>query len=68
MTWSIFISAIGLLLVFEGILPFISPAFWRNAIQQIAHQNDRVLRIIGLVSMLLGLMLVCAAHDLYPVM
>ena len=63
--WSIFISAVGLLFVFEGILPFLSPPFWRRMMQQMTIQGDRVVRIIGLVSMLAGLALVCIARDLY---
>jgi uncharacterized protein YjeT (DUF2065 family) len=65
MIWSIFISALGLLFVFEGILPFLSPIFWRRVMQQVYLQNDKVLRIMGLVSMLVGLALVCMAQDLY---
>lgn len=65
MMWSIFITAIGLLFVFEGILPFLSPLFWRRFMQQMFIQSDRVLRIMGLVSMLIGLALVCIARDLY---
>ena len=64
MMWSIFISAIGLLCVFEGMLPFLSPAFWRKAMQQMSIQSDRALRVMGLMSMLIGLSLVCIAHDL----
>jgi uncharacterized protein YjeT (DUF2065 family) len=65
MLWSIFITAMGLLFVFEGILPFISPHFWRRWMQQMFTQSDRVLRIMGLVSMLIGLALVCIARDFY---
>lgn len=65
MAWSIFISALGLLFVFEGILPFLSPVFWRRVMQQMYIQNDKVLRIMGLISMLAGLALVCMAQDLY---
>jgi uncharacterized protein YjeT (DUF2065 family) len=64
MNWSLFISALGLLFVFEGILPFLSPHFWRNLMQQMFMQNDRSLRIMGLVSMLIGLALVCIARNL----
>lgn len=63
--WSIFLTALGLLFVFEGILPFLSPENWRRVMQQLFMQNDRVLRIMGLASMLIGLALVCIAHDLY---
>ncbi|EKD71504.1 MAG: hypothetical protein ACD_46C00177G0002 [uncultured bacterium] len=65
MVWSILIAALGLLFVFEGILPFLSPRIWRQWMQQMMLQNDRTLRIIGLVSMLIGLLLVSIAHDLY---
>lgn len=64
MVWSIFISAIGLLCVFEGMLPFLSPIFWRRLMQQMFTQSDRALRVMGLISMLIGLSLVCIARDL----
>ena len=63
--WSLFITAIGLLFVFEGILPFLSPPMWRQLMQRMALQSDHALRIMGLVSMLVGLGLVCLARDLY---
>lgn len=65
MMWSIFISAIGLLFVFEGILPFLSPGFWRKVMQQVTLQSDRALHVMGLVSMLIGLALVCLARDFF---
>lgn len=65
MKWSIFITAVGLLFVFEGMLPFLSPRFWRSLMQQLFVQSDRALRSMGLVSMLIGLALVCIARDLF---
>ena len=65
MMWSIVLSAVGLLFVFEGVLPFLSPPFWRRVMQQVLIQSDRTLRIMGLVSMLIGLTLVCIARDLF---
>lgn len=58
-------TAIGLMLVFEGILPFVSPNFWRRIMEQMILQNDRNLRIIGLTSMLLGLGMVTLAHNFF---
>ena len=43
-----------LVLVLEGILPFVSPRSWRKAIYTAAQMNDSSLRVMGLVSMLLG--------------
>ncbi|MDX1488992.1 MAG: DUF2065 domain-containing protein [Acidiferrobacterales bacterium] len=49
--------ALALLLVIEGIFPFISPAGMRRALQAISQMPDRPLRFAGLTSMLLGLAL-----------
>ncbi len=65
MVWQIVITAIGLVFLIEGLLPFSSPRLWRRFMQQVITQNDRMLHIMGLVSMLIGLLLVCIAHDLY---
>ncbi|SDT30196.1 DUF2065 domain-containing protein [Pseudomonas oryzae] len=46
--------AFCLLLVLEGILPFLSPRRWREAVVSLARLEDRQLRLIGLGSMLLG--------------
>lgn len=62
MDFSLFIAALGLLFVFEGFLPFLSPRFWRRTIQHMLSQSDRVIRIVGLVSMLIGLALLYYAR------
>ncbi|HIP53130.1 MAG TPA: DUF2065 domain-containing protein [Chromatiales bacterium] len=49
--------AFALLMVIEGIWPFLSPHSMRKAMEMLAQQNDRSLRISGLSSMLLGLLL-----------
>lgn len=59
----LFITAVGLLFVFEGILPFLSPHFWRRLMQQMLTQSDHALRIMGFVSMLVGLAIVSIARD-----
>jgi len=50
-------KAIGLMLVFEGIMPFLAPRRWRNMAQVLAATDERAMRIIGLLSMLVGLAL-----------
>jgi len=55
--WSDLFSAIALLLVFEGIMPFISPKGWRNTMLQASQLPDQVLRGIGFASMLFGVVL-----------
>ena len=49
--------AIALVLIIEGMLPFISPGRWRRLVQVAAEFDDRSLRWVGLGSMLLGLAL-----------
>lgn len=46
--------ALCLLLVLEGILPFLYPRQWRGALAQLMQLSDRQLRLMGLASMLLG--------------
>lgn len=56
--WHLFFIALGLVFVLEGLLPFLAPHMWRQAMQQMIMQSDKTLRIFGLVSMLIGLGLV----------
>ena len=57
MMWVDIGAAVALVLVLEGILPFVSPKSWRNAVLMVARLEDRALRVLGLSSMLLGLLL-----------
>jgi uncharacterized protein len=52
---STFWAALGLMLVFEGLLPFITPGGWRRTFQKILELRDGQLRFYGLSSILLGL-------------
>ena len=53
----IFIPALALMLVMEGILPFIAPSAWRDAFVRMTRFSDGQLRFVGLVSMFAGLIL-----------
>ncbi len=55
--WHHFLVAMALLLVIEGIWPFLNPASLRRAMLLLLEQDDRSLRIAGLVSMLSGVAL-----------
>lgn len=52
--WLEFAQAICLMLVIEGIIPFLYPNRWRRMVATIAMISDRQLRIMGCVSMLIG--------------
>jgi hypothetical protein len=62
--WTDLIRAVALLLVLEGLLPFLVPARWREYLLRIAALNDRVLRFIGLTSMTVGLIILQLARSL----
>lgn len=49
--------AVCLVLVLEGIMPFVAPQRWRKLIEYVAQTDDRSMRIMGLVSMLVGVVL-----------
>ncbi|AGH83766.1 hypothetical protein L665_03145 [Ralstonia solanacearum SD54] len=48
--------------VVEGILPFVAPQAWRRAFQALIELSDEKLRMIGLVSMAVGLILLRLLH------
>ena len=43
-----------LVLVIEGVLPFLAPSAWRRMVATAANMDDRGLRVAGLCSMLVG--------------
>ncbi|MDP1535565.1 MAG: DUF2065 domain-containing protein [Burkholderiales bacterium] len=51
------LTAVALMLVIEGLLPFLLPAAWRETFRRLIELGDGQLRFIGLSSMLLGLIL-----------
>ena len=53
--WTDLWAAMALLLVLEGILPFLNPAAVRRMLEAVSQVDDRSMRISGLVSMLAGL-------------
>ncbi|WP_006786370.1 DUF2065 domain-containing protein [Thiorhodospira sibirica] len=57
MLWTDFLAAIALLLIIEGILPFLDPAGTRRRLLQMAQIPTGVFRGVGLFCMLAGLLL-----------
>lgn len=55
--WHDLLAAIALVLVIEGIIPFINPAAMRRALLSMAEMNDQSLRFAGLTSMIMGVIL-----------
>lgn len=51
------LAALALMLVLEGMLPFLAPALWRETFRKMTEMSDGQLRFVGLASMLGGLLL-----------
>ena len=52
-----FLMAFALMLVVEGLLPFLAPTLWRETFRKITQMSDGQIRFFGLTSMIVGLML-----------
>ncbi len=55
--WYDLLAALALVLVLEGIFPFVNPAGMRRKLEMISQLDDGQLRTIGIVSMAIGLAL-----------
>ena len=54
--WELLLGAFALMLVVEGMLPFISPPKWRAVFEKATQLSDGQIRFIGLSSMVAGLL------------
>jgi uncharacterized protein YjeT (DUF2065 family) len=52
--WHDLLVAVALLLVIEGVMPFLAPNAMRRMLLEVAGQSNRSLRIAGLASMIGG--------------
>ncbi len=57
MDWGDLFAAIALLLILEGILPFLNPGRYRKMLEALEQISDRQLRSIGLAVMVIGAVL-----------
>jgi uncharacterized protein YjeT (DUF2065 family) len=55
--WQDLLAALALVLVFEGIMPFLNPGGLRKMLAVIDGLTDKQLRIFGVLSMAVGLIL-----------
>ena len=49
--------ALALMLVIEGLLPFVAPKIWRETFRRVIELSDGQIRFIGLTSLLIGVVL-----------
>jgi uncharacterized protein len=51
------LGAFALMLVFEGLMPLLSPRSWRSVFERAVQMSDGQIRFIGMVSLLAGVLL-----------
>jgi len=49
--------AFALMLVLEGVVPFLAPQAWRETFRRLIAMSDGQIRFIGLTAMIVGLIL-----------
>lgn len=59
---SILLTAFALMLIIEGVLPFLMPGLWRETFRKLIAMSDGQIRFVGLTSMLAGLLLLLIAR------
>lgn len=57
MDWQDLATAACLVLVLEGVMPFIAPARWKETLRLVITLDDRSVRMVGFGSMLVGVLL-----------
>jgi uncharacterized protein YjeT (DUF2065 family) len=62
MTSDTFWLALALVLVLEGLMPFLSPQRWRQVFEQVLKLSDGQVRFLGLASIACGLLLIVVLH------
>lgn len=50
--------AFGLMLIIEGMMPFLFPAMWRATLRRVSQLQDGQLRFMGLTLMLVGVLVI----------
>ena len=59
---STFLMALALMLILEGVLPFLAPNLWRDTFRRITQMSDGQIRFVGLSSMIVGLLILAAVR------
>ncbi|HEV8094164.1 MAG TPA: DUF2065 domain-containing protein [Burkholderiales bacterium] len=57
-----FLLAFALMLIIEGLLPFLAPNLWRETFRRIIRMTDGQIRFFGLTSMLVGVLLLVVSR------
>ena len=58
---NVWLAALALMLVIEGVLPFTAPRIWRETFRALVQMTDGQIRFAGLASMLVGMAILFVA-------
>ncbi len=64
MAWTEILTALALVLIIEGMVPFVGPRKYRQIVAQMALLSDNHLRTVGLVIMIVGVVLLFAVRGI----
>lgn len=59
----LFLTAIALMLVIEGIMPFLAPLRWRRMMARLSAASDKSVRLMGLTLMITGAAIMYLVHS-----
>ena len=62
-TGTALLMALALMLILEGVLPFLAPNLWRDTFRRITQMTDGQIRFVGLSSIIAGLLLLLWARS-----
>ncbi len=60
--WTEFLTALSLVLVIEGVMPFLNPNRFRDTMQTLIGMDNTSIRTVGFLSMLAGIILLYLVH------
>lgn len=52
--WQELLTALCLMLIIEGMLPFLYPNRWKDAVRRLSDMDSGSMRVLGLISMVIG--------------
>ena len=57
------LTAIAIVMILEGALPFVSPRLWRDTFSKLIELSDGQIRFVGLIAIVIGVAgLLLASH------
>lgn len=67
MMWKILIVGIALVLVLEGIMPFIMPERYKRFLLHMSHMSPKALRSMGFIMMVVGVVIIIIMKRIFGI-